>query len=79
MDSIDTDVLRTCEQWVDNWHACELVIVIRTWGSSPRPAGAMLAIRDDGHLVGSVSGGCVEDDLIGRCAVKALREPGQRS
>jgi xanthine dehydrogenase accessory factor len=44
--------------------------VIRTWGSAPRPIGAMLVIRDDGHVIGSVSGGCVEDDLIER--VKTL-------
>ena len=43
-----------------------LVTVVRTWGSSPRPEGAMLAIRDDGRVVGSVSGGCIEDDLIAR-------------
>lgn len=66
MDSINIDVLRTCQQWVDGGRACELVTVIRTWGSSPRPEGAMLAIRDDGRVVGSVSGGCIEDDLIDR-------------
>ena len=40
--------------------------VIETWGSAPRPPGALLAMRDDGLVVGSVSGGCVEDDLIDR-------------
>ena len=43
-----------------------LVTVIETWGSAPRPPGALLAMRDDGLVVGSVSGGCVEDDLIDR-------------
>ena len=38
--------------------------IVKTWGSAPRPVGAMVAIRDDGQVVGSVSGGCVEDDLI---------------
>src|SRR5690606_27131353 len=42
------------------------VTVIETWGSAPRPPGALLALRDDGLVVGSVSGGCVEDDLIHR-------------
>ncbi len=64
MDSIDLDVLKTCSEWLGDGHRCELVTVIKTWGSSPRPAGATLAIRDDGRVVGSVSGGCVEDDLI---------------
>jgi xanthine dehydrogenase accessory factor len=36
---------------------------VQTWGSAPRLPGAVLAVRDDGHLVGSVSGGCIEDDL----------------
>ncbi|WP_224009550.1 XdhC family protein [Cupriavidus pinatubonensis] len=66
MDSIDLDVLKTCEVWVAHGRACELVTVIRTWGSSPRPEGAMLAICEDGRVVGSVSGGCIEDDLIDR-------------
>ncbi|PLP96799.1 XdhC family protein [Cupriavidus pauculus] len=66
MESIDIDVLRACQQWADSGRACELVTVIRTWGSSPRPEGAMLAIRDDGRVVGSVSGGCIEDELIDR-------------
>lgn len=64
MDSIDLEVLKSCEQWLIGGHRCELVTVIKTWGSSPRPEGAMLAIRDDGRVVGSVSGGCIEDDLI---------------
>jgi xanthine dehydrogenase accessory factor len=66
MDSIDLEVLKSCEQWISEGRACELVTVIKTWGSSPRPEGAMLAVRDDGQVVGSVSGGCIEDDLIDR-------------
>jgi xanthine dehydrogenase accessory factor len=64
MDSIDLEVLKTCSQWIAERRKCQLVTVIRTWGSSPRPEGAMLAICDDGRVVGSVSGGCIEDDLI---------------
>ncbi|OBV40504.1 XdhC family protein [Janthinobacterium psychrotolerans] len=64
MDSIDLEVLKTCAAWIAAGHRCELVTVIKTWGSSPRPVGATLAIRDDGTVVGSVSGGCIEDDLI---------------
>src|SRR5690606_17241253 len=40
--------------------------VVRTWGSSPRPVGSIMALRADGAVVGSVSGGCIEDDLIAR-------------
>jgi xanthine dehydrogenase accessory factor len=64
MDSIDLEVLKTCRKWIDAGQACELVTVIRTWGSSPRPEGATLAICQDGTVIGSVSGGCIEDDLI---------------
>lgn len=71
MDSIDLEVLKTCDAWLRRGMACQLVTVIRTWGSSPRPEGATLAISGDGHVVGSVSGGCVEDDLIAK-----VREEG---
>jgi xanthine dehydrogenase accessory factor len=43
-----------------------LVTVVKTWGSSPRPPGALLAVREDGQVVGSVSGGCIEDDIVER-------------
>uniref|UniRef100_UPI00374CF282 XdhC family protein n=1 Tax=Undibacterium sp. TaxID=1914977 RepID=UPI00374CF282 len=66
MDSIDLEVLKTCDQWLSAGLKCELVTVIRTWGSSPRPEGATLGICEDGQVIGSVSGGCIEDDLIDR-------------
>ncbi|MGH8809008.1 MAG: XdhC family protein [Noviherbaspirillum sp.] len=66
MDTIDLEVLKTCAQWLAAGKRCELVTVIRTWGSSPRPEGATLAISEDGIVVGSVSGGCIEDDLIAK-------------
>jgi xanthine dehydrogenase accessory factor len=66
MDSIDLEVLKSCEEWIREGRRCELVTVIKTWGSSPRPEGATLAVCEDGRVVGSVSGGCIEDDLIDR-------------
>ena len=72
MDSIDLDVLKTCDAWLAAGHRCQLVTVIKTWGSSPRPIGATLAIRDDGRVVGSVSGGCIEDDLIARVRANGI-------
>ena len=71
MDSIDLEVLHACAQWIQDGFQCEYVTVVRTWGSSPRPEGATMAIRADGLVVGSVSGGCIEDDLIA-----AVREKG---
>tara|TARA_A100000164_G_C21884573_1_gene762053 strand:+ start:186 stop:1220 length:1035 start_codon:yes stop_codon:yes gene_type:complete len=66
MDSIDLEVLKTCRRWIEEKKKCELVTVVKTWGSSPRPEGATLGICEDGTVVGSVSGGCIEDDLIDR-------------
>lgn len=64
MDSVDIEVLRSAEAWRAAGHRVALGTIVRTWGSAPRPVGAMVAIRDDGQVVGSVSGGCVEDDLV---------------
>ena len=66
MDSVDLDVLKRSAAWIEEGRQVLLVTVVKTWGSSPRPEGAMLAVRDDGLVVGSVSGGCIEDDLIDR-------------
>jgi xanthine dehydrogenase accessory factor len=66
MDSLDLQVLQQARDWRAQGRAVWLVTVIETWGSAPRPPGALLAMRDDGLVVGSVSGGCVEDDLIDR-------------
>ena len=66
MDSVDLEVLKRSVDWIDAGRRVLLVTVVKTWGSSPRPEGAMLAVRDDGHVVGSVSGGCIEDDIIER-------------
>lgn len=63
----DYEVLQTLVDWAAAGEAGALVTVLRTWGSSPRPPGSLLAIRrSDGQMVGSVSGGCVEDDLVER-------------
>ncbi len=64
MESLDLRVLADALQWRKAGHAVTLVTVVETWGSAPRPPGALLALRDDGLVSGSVSGGCVEDDLI---------------
>ncbi len=66
MESLDLRVLSDVLAWRQAGHAVTLVTVVETWGSAPRPPGALLAVRDDGGVSGSVSGGCVEDDLIAR-------------
>jgi xanthine dehydrogenase accessory factor len=70
MDSVDIEVLRTAEGWRKSGHRVALGTIVKTWGSAPRPIGAMVAIRDDGQIVGSVSGGCVEDDLVDKVREK---------
>ncbi|KAF1048756.1 XdhC family protein [Xylophilus sp.] len=68
MDHLDLLVLRTLRDWRAANRRALLVTVVHTWGSSPRPVGAIMALADDGTVAGSVSGGCVEDDLIARFA-----------
>lgn len=64
--SSDREILRTALDWLAQGHRPVLVTVARTWGSSPRPVGSMLLMRADGRHAGSVSGGCVEEDLLAR-------------
>ena len=68
MDSLDTQVLDAARSWSAAGHRFALITVARTWGSAPRPPGAWMVLRDDGQVQGSVSGGCIEDDLIRRAA-----------
>ncbi|MDH1477201.1 XdhC family protein [Comamonas thiooxydans] len=73
MDNIDVLVLKALRDWRSAGQHALLATVVRTWGSSPRPVGSMMALREDGRAIGSVSGGCIEDDLIAR-HTKALNQ-----
>ena len=64
MENLDVMVLRTLAGWRASGKRALLATVVRTWGSSPRPVGSIMALCDSGAVVGSVSGGCIEDDLI---------------
>ena len=68
MENVDVTVLRTLRGWRQAGQQALLVTVVRTWGSSPRPVGSIMALNESGAVVGSVSGGCIEDDLIARYA-----------
>jgi len=72
MDSVDIEVLRSAEDWRKAGHRATLGTIVKTWGSAPRPVGALVAIRDDGQISGSVSGGCVEDDLVEKVRARAV-------
>ena len=62
----DQEILQTAYEWLKQGHDVVLVTVLKTWGSSPRPPGSLLVMRRDGVIAGSVSGGCVEEDLVQR-------------
>ena len=64
MENLDVMVLRLLRDWRQAGKRALLATVVRTWGSSPRPVGSIMALCEDGSVVGSVSGGCIEDDLI---------------
>jgi xanthine dehydrogenase accessory factor len=64
MENLDVMVLRTLRDWRATGKRALLATVVRTWGSSPRPVGSIMALCETGAVVGSVSGGCIEDDLI---------------
>jgi len=72
LDSVDLQVLRSASEWLASGHGVVMATIVKTWGSAPRPIGALTAIRDDGMVVGSVSGGCVEEDLIARVRAREL-------
>ncbi|GAB6841972.1 xanthine/CO dehydrogenase XdhC/CoxF family maturation factor [Methylorubrum rhodinum] len=62
--STEDDILRAAEAWRREGRAVALATVIETWGSAPRPVGSHLLIDADGRFLGSVSGGCVEGEVI---------------
>lgn len=70
----DRDVIGTAIDWLQQGHSLLLVTVLKTWGSSPRPPGSLLVMRRDGIHAGSVSGGCVEEDLLARYRQNELSE-----
>ena len=64
MQAVDQQVLDQVCQWLDADESCWLATVVETWGSSPRPVGSLLTCNRAGQVRGSLSGGCVEDDLL---------------
>lgn len=82
MESLDVMVLRTLSAWRQTGRSALLATVVRTWGSSPRPVGSIMALCEDGAVTGSVSGGCIEDDLIYRFTQahesRPLAQPGEQ-
>lgn len=71
------DVLASALKWSEDCKKVALATVIQTWGSAPRPTGSQLAIDEDGNMVGSVSGGCVEGAVIQE-ALSLMNESGHK-
>lgn len=63
MKNSDLEVLEHLSIWLSEGYEVELVTLVKSWGSAPRPVGALAAVREDGAVVGSVSGGCIEKEL----------------
>ena len=67
------EILEEAARWRKAGAGVALATVVKTWGSSPRPAGAKLAVNDKGEFVGSVSGGCVEGAVVTE-ALETIRD-----
>jgi xanthine/CO dehydrogenase XdhC/CoxF family maturation factor len=62
--SSDDDILSEAEKWHKAGRGVAIATVVETWGSAPRPVGSHLVIDEEGHCLGSVSGGCVEGTVV---------------
>ena len=76
LQAVDKEVLNQVQDWLAAETACWLATVVQTWGSSPRPVGSLLTCNADGVVVGSLSGGCVEDDLLEKLTTGELAADG---
>lgn len=64
----DDDILREAQNWAEAGDKIALATVIETWGSAPRAAGSHLIVNENGRFLGSVSGGCIEAEVIVQAA-----------
>lgn len=66
--SESNSVLAKALEWLDEGRSVALATVVKTWGSAPQPVGSQLVIDGEGDFLGSVSGGCVEAEVIAQAA-----------
>ena len=76
MQAVDKEVLGQILSWLEAGQSCWMATVVQTWGSSPRPVGSLLACNPQGQITGSLSGGCVEDDLLEKLTSGELAADG---
>jgi len=73
MQSSQHHIIARVASWLAEGKAVWLSTIIKTWGSSPRPIGSMMACTQNGELVGSISGGCIEEDFLQQLREGALK------
>ncbi len=78
MDNADLQVLSQLSEWITRGDNCWLCTVVKTWGSSPRPVGSLLVCNETGNIAGSLSGGCIEEDLLEKLTTGTLASDGPR-
>lgn len=76
MQSSADDILVEAQRWTEAGQGVAIATVIETWGSAPRPVGSHLVINAEGDFLGSVSGGCVEGEVVAQ-ALETI-ESGRR-
>jgi len=64
MQSGQQEIISTVFEWLNQERPVWLCTILKTWGSSPRPVGSMMAATLDGEIAGSISGGCIEEDFL---------------
>lgn len=72
MENEHQQVLRQLTRWIEQGEMCWLCTVVKTWGSSPRPVGSLLCCNGQGRVAGSLSGGCIEEDLLAKLQAREL-------
>ena len=67
MEKLSETILENANSWIESQQKVTLATVIKTWGSSPCQIGSKMIINEKGDFLGSVSGGCVEANVINEC------------
>ena len=67
MEKPSETILESANSWIESKQKVALATVIKTWGSSPCQIGSKMIVNEKGDFLGSVSGGCVEANVISEC------------